>query len=132
MTNTTVALESDIARFDDFNNDISNYQGDPFGLTISHIFAVNPFNGTGRRLLYTSSQKELCKILKMLLELRLACFCFIGRAEEFEIAMQNEAANDTINKVELYDIILAQLLKMHFCKLRLNCLQLEVMHNRQD
>ena len=44
----------------------------------------------------------MCKILKMLLELRLACFfALLVEQKNLEIAMQNEAANDTINKVEL-------------------------------
>ncbi len=103
-TNTTIALETNLARFDDFESDISNYQGDPFGITISQpIFAVNPFRWDRQTapLEYEQSKREYVQDIEDASRTAARLFFqLLVEQKNLEIALQNEAANDTINKVE--------------------------------
>ena len=103
-TNTTVSFETNIARFDDFNNDISNYQGDPVGVTISQpIFAVNPFRWDKQTapLEYEQSKRNYVQDIEDASRTAARLFFqLLVEQKNLEIALQNEAANDTINKVE--------------------------------
>ena len=103
-TNTTISLETNLARFDDFGADISNYQGDPFGITISQpIFAVNPFKWDRQTapLEYEQSKREYVQNIEDASRTAARLFFqLLVEQKNLEIALQNEAANDTINKVE--------------------------------
>jgi len=103
-TNTTISLETNLARFDDFESDISNYQGDPFGITISQpIFAVNPFKWDRQTapLEYEQSKRSYVQDIEDASRTAARLFFqLLVEQKNLEIALQNESANDTINRVE--------------------------------
>lgn len=103
-TNTTISVETNLARFDDFESDISNYQGDPFGITISQpIFAVNPFKWDRQSapLEYEQSKRQYVQDIEDASRTAARLFFqLLVEQKNLEIALQNEAANDTINRVE--------------------------------
>jgi len=103
-TNTTISLETNLARFDDFERDFSNYQGDPFGVTISQpIFAVNPFRWDRQTapLEYEQSKRRYVQDIEDASRTASRLFFqLLVQQKNLEIALQNEAANDTINRVE--------------------------------
>lgn len=103
-TNTTISVETNLARFDDFEGDISNYQGDPFGITISQpIFAVNPFRWDRQTapLEYEQSKRRFVQDIEDASRTAARLFFqLLVEQKNLEIALQNEAANDTIYNVE--------------------------------
>jgi len=116
-TNTTVSFESTISRFDDFRdpNDPDNglnpntflstlYQGDPVGITISQpLFAVNPFKWDKRiePLNYEQSKRAYVQDIELASqEAARRFFELLIEQRNLEIAEQNRAANDTINKIQ--------------------------------
>lgn len=103
-TNTTIAFETNLARFDDFESDFSNYQGDPVGFTISQpIFAVNPFKWDKQiaPLQYEQSKRSYVQDLEDASQFAaVRFFQLLIEQKNLEIALQNESANDTINRVE--------------------------------
>lgn len=103
-TNTTIAFETNLARFDDFEGDFSNYQGDPVGFTISQpIFAVNPFKWDRQiaPLEYEQSKRSYVQDLEDASRTAARLFFqLLVEQKNLEIALQNQSANDTINRVE--------------------------------
>ncbi|RKQ50004.1 outer membrane protein TolC [Roseivirga pacifica] len=103
-TNTTIAFESALARFDNYAQDFSNYQGDPVGITITQpLFQVNPFKWDRQiePLRYEQSKREFVQDLEDASRQAAAMFFqLLVEQKNLEIALQNESANDTINKVE--------------------------------
>ncbi len=105
-TNTTIALESNIARFDNFveGQEQTSYQGDPFGLTITQpLFAVNPFKWDRQiePLRYEQSKRAYVQGLENTSkDAARLFFQLLIVQKDLEIGLQNEASNDTINKIE--------------------------------
>lgn len=103
-TNTTISLESNIARFDNYEDDFSLYQGDPVGISISQpLFQVNPFRWDRKiePLRYEQSKRQYVQDLENTSQRAVQLFFnLLDEQKNLEIALQNEAANDTINKVE--------------------------------
>ncbi|OEJ99454.1 TolC family protein [Roseivirga misakiensis] len=103
-TNTTIALETNLARFDNYTTDITRYQGDPFGITLTQpLFNVNPFkwDKITEPLEYEQSKRQYVQSLESTSQ-RAAQLFFQVLEEQMnlQIEEQNEAASDTINKVE--------------------------------
>ena len=105
QTNTTIALETNLIRFEDYEGDVSNFQGDPFGIRISQpLFDVNPFKWDKQiqPLNYERSKREFVQRMESTSKTAAALFFqLLVQQKNLEIALQNEAASDTINKVEL-------------------------------
>ena len=106
-TNTTVSFESNISRFDNYVDDAVNrtlYQGDPVGITISQpLFAVNPFKWDRQiePLRYEQSKRAYVQDIESASRRAAQLFFnLLVEQKNLEIAEQNEAANDTINKIE--------------------------------
>ncbi|WP_268122398.1 TolC family protein [Roseivirga pacifica] len=103
-TNTTIALESNIARFDNYEQDFTNYQGDPVGISISQpLFQLNPYRWDRKiePLRYEQSKRQYVQDLENTSQTAVRLFFnLLDQQKNLEIALQNEAANDTINKVE--------------------------------
>jgi hypothetical protein len=103
-TNTTISLESNIARFDNYEDDFSLYQGDPVGISIRQpLFQVNPFRWDKKiePLRYEQSKRQYVQDLENTSQRAVQLFFrLLDEQKNLEIALQNEAANDTINKVE--------------------------------
>lgn len=103
-TNTTVSLDSRIARVDLFDTDVTQYQGDPFGLSITQpLFAVNPFKWDGliEPLQYEQSKRQYVQDLEDASRRAASLFFqLLVEQKNLEIARQNESASDTINRVE--------------------------------
>ena len=108
-TNTTVSIDSRIERFDNYaleNNDDDRtlFQGDPIGLTISQpLFAVNEFKWSRQiePLNYEQSKRAYVQDIEDASR-QAARFFFqlLIEQKNLEIAEQNRAANDTINKIQ--------------------------------
>ena len=103
-TNTTVSFDSRIARVDFFDTDITQYQGDPVGLTITQpLFAVNPFRWDRliEPLQYEQSKRQFVQDMENTSRIAASLFFnLLVQQRNLQIEEQNEAANDTIFKVE--------------------------------
>ncbi len=103
-SNTTVSVDSRIARVDLFDRDITQYQGDPFGISISQpLFAVNPFRWDRQiePLRYEQSKRSYVQDLENTSQIAARLFFqLLIQQRNLQIEEQNEAANDTIFKVE--------------------------------
>lgn len=103
-TNTTVALETNLARFEDYAGDVSNFQGDPFGVTISQpLFSINQYKWDKqiKPLEYEQSKRDYVQDLETAAR-RAAVLFFqlLDQQKNLEIALQNEASSDTVNRIE--------------------------------
>lgn len=103
-TNTTVSFETRIARFDNFADDVSLYQGDPVGITLRQpLFDVNPFkwDRITRPLEYEQSKRDYVQRMEETSqEAARRFFQLLIEQKNLEIELQNEAANDTVYRVE--------------------------------
>jgi len=103
-TNTTVRLETKLLRFDDFEKDFSNYQGDPFGISISQpLFTVNPFKWDKIIEPKRYEQSKRNYVQDMESTSQQAAGLFFGLLEvqkDLEIALQNEASATEVNNIE--------------------------------
>jgi Outer membrane efflux protein len=103
-TNTTVTLSTSLLRFDDFEQDFSNYQGDPFGIRIQQeLFSVNPYKWDKviEPLRYEQSKRKYVQDLENTSKTAASLFFrLLVVQKDLEIALQNEASNDTINRIE--------------------------------
>lgn len=103
-TNTTVALNTSIRRFDDFERDITAYSGVPLNLSIRQpLFAVNNFKWSQQiqPKLYEESRKSFAEEMEDIS--RSAASFFFRLLEEqinLQIAEQNVSKNDTIYNIE--------------------------------
>lgn len=106
-TNTTVSFETNISRFDNYLEGFEQtlYQGDPVGLTISQpLFAVNPFKWDKKIEPLNYEQSKRAYVQDIEDASRTAARLFFNllvQQKNLEIAEQNQAANDTINKIEV-------------------------------
>lgn len=103
-TNTTVSFDSRLARFDDYDNDFTRYQGDPIGFSIEQpLFAVNPFKWDRKiePLQYEQSKKSYVQNLEQASQIAASLFFrLLVQQRNLQIARQNEQANDTVYRVE--------------------------------
>ena len=105
-TNTTVAFESNISRFDDFRegNENTLYQGDPVGFTLTQpLFQVNQFKWDKQiePLRYEQSKRSYVQDLENTSQVAVKLFFnLLVQQRNLQIEEQNESANDTIFKVE--------------------------------
>uniref|UniRef100_UPI004047A8CE TolC family protein n=1 Tax=Roseivirga sp. TaxID=1964215 RepID=UPI004047A8CE len=103
-TNTTVSFDSRLARFDDYDNDFTRYQGDPVGFSIEQpLFAVNPFKWDKRiqPLQYEQSKRTYVQELEQASQTAAVLFFrLLVQQKNLQIARQNEQANDTVYRVE--------------------------------
>lgn len=104
QTNTTISLNSSLARFDDFELNQTRYRGVPGSLRITQpLFAVNNFKW-GKRiqpLIYEESKREYAETMETIS--RQAAGFFFRLLEEqinLQVALQNVSKNDTINNIE--------------------------------
>ncbi len=106
-TNTTVSFETNISRFDNYlieGEGRTLYQGDPVGLTITQpLFNLNPFKWDRliEPLEYEKSKRTYVQDLEETSrEAARRFFQLLVVQKDLEIAVQNEASSDTINKIE--------------------------------
>ncbi len=105
-TNTTVSFETNISRFDNYTagSETTLYQGDPVGITISQpLFAVNQFkwNKQIEPLEYERSKRAYVQDIEgASREAARRFFQLLIEQKNLEIEQQNEAAADTINKIQ--------------------------------
>ena len=103
-TNTLVSFNTNLARFEDYEGSNVNYQGDPFGISISQpLFSVNPFKWDGliEPLRYEKSKRDYVQSMEATSrEAASLFFALLVEQKNLEIALQNEASNDTINRIE--------------------------------
>lgn len=103
-TNTTVSLDTRLQRFDNFTADQTVYQGDPVGLSITQpLFAVNPFRWDNQTQPLEYEQSKRRYVQDMEQTSRTAARLFfqvLVEQKNLEIALQNEAANDTVFRIE--------------------------------
>lgn len=105
-SNTTVSFDSRIERFDNYATPTNEtlYQGDPIGLTISQpLFAVNPFKWDRQIEPLNYEQSKRAYVQDIEDASRQASdffFRLLIEQKNLEIAEQNRAANDTINKIQ--------------------------------
>lgn len=105
-TNTTVSFESNVSRFDNYleGSEITRFQGDPVGITISQpLFAVNPFKWDRKiePLNYEQSKRAYVQDIESASrEAAGLFFRLLIEQKNLEIEVQNEAAADTINKIQ--------------------------------
>ena len=103
-TNTTVSLGTNLLRFDDYDNDLTRYQGDPFNIEISQpLFAVNPFKWDKviEPLQYEQSKRAYVQELEQASQIAANLFFrLLVEQRNLQIAQQNQQANDTVYRVE--------------------------------
>jgi outer membrane protein TolC len=103
-TNTTVSVGTNLLRFDDFDNDITRYQGDPFNISIAQpLFEVNPFKWDKiiEPLQYEQSKRSYVQDLEQASQTAAVLFFrLLVQQKNLQIARQNELANDTVFRVE--------------------------------
>ncbi|MBO3700226.1 TolC family protein [Roseivirga sp. E12] len=105
-TNTTVSFETNISRFDNYLEGAEQtlYQGDPVGITITQpLFTVNPFKWDKQiePLNYEQSKRAYVQDIELASqEAARRFFQLLIEQKNLEIAEQNRAANDTINKIQ--------------------------------
>lgn len=108
-TNTTVSLDSRIERFDNYTLEDNDplrtlFQGDPIGLTISQpLFALNPFKWDRKiePLNYEQSKRAYVQDIEDASRTAARLFFqLLIQQKNLEIERQNEAASDTINKIQ--------------------------------
>ncbi len=103
-TNTTVSFDTRLQRFDDFASDVTRYQGDPVGISITQpLFQVNSFkwNKITQPLEYEQSKREYVQRMEQTSQIAARLFFqLLVEQKNLEIATQNESANDTVFRVE--------------------------------
>jgi outer membrane protein TolC len=103
-TNTTVRLETNLVRFEDYEGDVSNFQGDPFGISISQpLFSVNQYKWDKqiKPLEYEQSKRDYVQDLENASRTAAVLFFqLLDQQKNLEIALQNEASSDTVNRIE--------------------------------
>lgn len=105
-TNTTVAFETNISRFDNYaeGSEQTFYQGDPVGLTISQpLFEVNPFKWDKLvlPLQYEQSKRTYVQAIESASQ-RAAQFFFglLVVQKNLQLAIQNEESNEEVYNIE--------------------------------
>lgn len=103
-TNTTVSFETNLQRFDDYDRDVTSYQGDPVGFSITQpLFAVNPYKWDKKiePLQYEQSKRSYVQDMEQASKTAVNLFFrLLVQQKNLQIAQQNAQANDTVFKVE--------------------------------
>ena len=105
-TNTTVSFETNVNRFDNYTDGSEQtlFQGDPVGISISQpLFAVNQFkwNRQIEPLEYEKSKRAYVQDIESASRTASRLFFqLLIEQKNLEIEKQNEAAADTINKIQ--------------------------------
>ncbi len=103
-TNTTVSLETNLVRFEDYAGDVSNFQGDPFGITIAQpLFSVNPYKWDKiiEPLQYEQSKRRYVQDMESASQQAASLFFgLLDVQKNLEIALQNEASALEVNNIE--------------------------------
>lgn len=103
-TNTTVSFDTRLQRFDDYDGDITRYQGDPVGISITQpLFTVNQYkwNRLIAPLQYEQSKKSYVQSMEETSRIAAQFFFrLLVEQKNLEIAIQNEQSNDTIYRIE--------------------------------
>lgn len=103
-TNTTVSFDTRLQRFDDYDGDITRYQGDPVGISITQpLFTVNQYkwNKLIQPLQYEQSKRSYVQSMEETSRTAAQFFFrLLVEQKNLEIAIQNEQSNDTIYRIE--------------------------------
>ena len=103
-TNTTVSVDTRLQRFDDYDGDVTRYQGDPVSFSIEQpLFAVNEFKWNRQIAPLEYEQSKRSYVQAMEETSRIAAqffFRLLVEQKNLEIAIQNEQSNDTIYRIE--------------------------------
>lgn len=105
-TNTTVSFDTNLNRFDNYvaGSEETLFQGEPIGISISQpLFAVNQFkwNRQIEPLEYERSKRAYVQDIESASrEAATRFFRLLIVQKNLEIEVQNEAAADTINKIQ--------------------------------
>lgn len=103
-TNTTVSFDTRLQRFDDYSGDITRYQGDPVGISITQpLFTVNQYkwDRMTQPLEYEQSKRSFVQSMEETSRIAAQFFFrLLVEQKNLEIAIQNEQSNDTIYRIE--------------------------------
>lgn len=103
-TNTTVSFETNLYRFDNYESNVTRYQGDPVNISITQpLFSVNPFKWDRQiqPLQYEQSKRSYVQNMEVTAQTAARFFFqLLIQQKNLEIATQNEQSNDTIFRIE--------------------------------